>query len=217
MSKAVLFDMDGVLIDSYQAHLDSWVMLGEETGVSFSRDSFDQCFGRTSREIILDYWGGDLPEDRVAAMDARKEALFRELLADHLPLMPGVEALLDGLAASGFKLAVGSSGPPENVHLTVNRLGAQRFGKVVTGMDVTRGKPDPQVFLLGAGGLGVEPARCVVVEDAAPGVQAAHAAGMACVGVVSTGRTREQLAKADLIVDHLADLTPADFDRLLAQ
>ena len=82
------------------------------------------------------------------------------------------------------------------------------FGAVVTGSDVTRGKPDPQVFLLAAGRLGIPPARCAVVEDAPPGIAAAKAAGMTAVGLASTGRTRQSLAAADLVVDALAELTP---------
>ena len=96
------------------------------------------------------------------------------------------------------------------------RLGcAETFAATVTGADVTRGKPDPQVFLTAAERLGLPPQRCVVVEDAQPGVAAAKAAGMAAVGLVSTGRRRAELAAADLVVDALAELSPASLRRLL--
>ena len=123
--------------------------------------------------------------------------------------MPGVHKLLADLHVADWRIALGSSGPPENVELVLDRLGkADLFGAVVTGMDVTRGKPDPQVFLLAAQRLAVPAPRCVVVEDAQPGVAAAQAAGMAAVGLVSTGRTHEELAAADVVVSSLSDISP---------
>ena len=123
--------------------------------------------------------------------------------------MPGAPDLLRSLDEAGFALAVGSSGPPANIELVLSRLGNRSlFRAVVTGMDVTRGKPDPQVFLIAAKRLGIPPRRCAVVEDAPPGVEAANAAGMASVGLASTGRTRESLAQADLVVGSLAELSP---------
>src|SRR5690606_24181756 len=114
------------------------------------------------------------------------------------------------LHADGFRIAVGSSGPPENVDLAIEKLGIGPFlSAKVTGLDVTRGKPDPQVFLIAAQKLGVPPERCVVVEDAPAGVAAAKAAGMACVGFPSTGRTRDDVADADLIIASLNELSPA--------
>ncbi len=106
-------------------------------------------------------------------------------------------------------MAVGSSAPRENVAAGIDGLGVRdQFSAVVTGSDVQRGKPDPQIFLAAAQRLGVPPARCVVIEDAPVGVAAAAAAGMACVGLASTGRTRETLGKAQLVVDSLTELSP---------
>ena len=123
--------------------------------------------------------------------------------------MPGVDRLLFGLFEAGVPMAVGSSGPPENVDLVLSLLGKRPLlASIVTGMDVTRGKPDPQVFLLAAERLGVPPQRCVVVEDAPLGILAAHAAGMAAVGLASTGRGRWMLAGADLVIDTLEGLSP---------
>jgi beta-phosphoglucomutase len=214
---AVIFDMDGVLVDTYHAHYKSWLMMAEREGLHFTEAEFAVTFGRTSREIIAHFWGeGHYNDAEIAALDAMKEAAFRELIADDFPAMPGAKELLAALHEYGFRLAVGSSGPPENVAMVLDRLDARHlFGAVVTGMDVTRGKPDPQVFLLAAERLGVPPSRCIVVEDARPGVQAAHAAGMKAVGLVSTGRTREELAQADHIVKSLEELSPEAFCELI--
>ena len=208
--EAAIFDMDGVLVDTYQAHYRSWLELARAEGLDFSEEDFAQTFGWTSREVIAKLWAGNfISAARVAAMDAEKEAAFRRAIEKDVPLMPGAIALLQSLRHEGFRLAVGSSAPPENVNLVlVWRNLRDMFRAVVTGADVTRGKPDPQVFQIAAQRLGVPPGRCVVIEDAPAGLAAAAAAGMAGVGLVSTGRTRDALANADLIVASLGDFPP---------
>jgi len=205
---AIIFDVDGVLVDSYNAHYQSWQRLCRERGLEMTQGQFIATFGRTSREIIKELWPDQITtEAAVADHDDRKEELYRELLARDFPTLDGAVELIDELNEAGFLLAVGSSGPPENVGLVLDALDRRDvFGGVVTGDDVTRGKPDPQVFLLGAERIGASPANCVVIEDAPVGVTAAHAAGMKCVAVVSTGRVREKLAAADLVVDTLREL-----------
>src|SRR5439155_13625408 len=122
--------------------------------------------------------------------------------------MDGAVELIDALAAAGFLLAVGSSGPPENISLCLAKLGRRaNFSAVVTGSDVTRGKPDPQVFELASERLGVPASVCAVVEDAVHGVEAAKRAGMISIGLTGT-TDRERLGSADLVVDSLRELSP---------
>jgi beta-phosphoglucomutase len=215
---AVVFDMDGVLADTYHAHYRSWLRMAEPAGLTFTEAEFAPTFGRTSRETIATFWGdGRFNAAEIAALDDQKEAAFREIIAVDFPAMPGARALLQSLRQAGFALAIGSSAPPANVEVVLAELGVRSlFGAIVTGSDVTRGKPDPQVFLLAAQRLGIAPARCVVVEDAPPGIAAAKAAGMAAIGLVSTGRARESLAAADLVVDALAELSPERIRALIA-
>ena len=130
--------------------------------------------------------------------------------------MEGASELLEQLHVAGWQLAVGSSGPPENVALVMDQVDRQNRIRVrVTGRDVTRGKPDPQVFLMAAERLGVPPECCLVVEDAAAGVTAASAANMATVGLVSTGRTRDELSAADLVVGSLCELSVDTLKKLV--
>ena len=213
---AVIFDVDGVLIDSYDAHFQSWRKLAEERRRrEYTEDEFVAGFGRTSREVIVEQWGDGLSDDEIAAIADRKEALWRESLTDDFPAMAGAVELIESLRKAGVRVGVGSSGPPDNVHIVLERLGVvDTIDAVVTGTDVTRGKPDPQVFLLVAERLGVEPDTAVVIEDAPVGIQAARAAGMNVIGVASTGRTREELKAADRIVSQLTELSVAEIQKL---
>jgi beta-phosphoglucomutase len=217
-SDAVIFDMDGVLIDTYQDHLESWRQTAREKGLTLSDHDFARTFGCTSREVIAMLWGSAVAEEDIAAFDFQKEELFRRMIAESMPTMPGAMALLEQLRRAGLRLALGSSAPPESVDLVVERMGLGRFlDATVTGRDVTHGKPDPQVFLLAAQRMDMVPARCVVIEDAPVGIAAARAAGMAAVGVASTGRTRESLAHADLVVDRLDELSPERLRGVIAR
>jgi beta-phosphoglucomutase len=206
---AVIFDMDGVLIDSYAAHLESWQAACAERGVAMSEAEFAAGFGRTSAEVLRELWPDPLGPEQIAAFEDDKERRYREIVRAAFPVVDGARELVLALADAGFRLAVGSSGPPENVELVVDLLGlGAHFGALVTGRDVVRGKPDPQVFALAAERLGVAPQRAVVVEDAVVGITAAHAAGMRAIGYVGTGRTAAELAAADLVVGSLRALDP---------
>ena len=212
----VLFDMDGVLVDSYSAHLESWHALATAEGLPYDAVTLTRLFGRTSHEMIGELWPDRAREsDRLSS---RKEAIYRALVERRFPAMPGAPELVVRLSEAGFALALASSGPPENVELALDRLGVrERFAAVVTGRDVERGKPDPQVFLLAAERLGLAPERCVVVEDAPVGVEAAHAAGMPAVVLLSTGRRREDFhhCAPELVVTSLAELGPDRVGALL--
>lgn len=205
----VIFDVDGVLVDSYQAHFDAWVIVGRQRGFTITEEMFATSFGRTSREAIVDVFGlTDMTPEQIAELDVTKEAVYRELLADSFPELDGAGELIDALFAAGFKLGVGSSGPPPNVDLAVDKLARRaKFSGIITGRDVQRGKPDPEVFLLAAQRMGLPPARCCVIEDAPPGIAAAHNAGMKCIAVTSTGRTVAEQSAADLIVTSLRELS----------
>jgi beta-phosphoglucomutase len=212
---AVIFDLDGVLVDSYRAHFISWRQLYGELGVDYSEPAFAADFGRTSRDILRRTLGDELTDEQIHKLDSRKESLFREILRESFPAMDGAVELIDGLAADQFLLAVGSSGPPENIALALEKLGrAEQFAAVVTGLDVTRGKPDPQVFQLAAERLVVPASSCAVVEDAVHGIEAARRAGMKSIALTGTA-TRDHLAEADLIVESLRQLTPAKIRDLI--
>jgi beta-phosphoglucomutase len=211
----VIFDMDGVLVDSYLAHFESWRLLAAELNQTVTEEQFARTFGRTSRDIIRILFGDARPDDEVRRLDDRKEIFYRDLIRNAVPIMDGAEPLLVRLRRDGARLAVGSSGPPENVGLVIEALAsAAKFDAVVTGADVQRGKPDPQVFTLCAERLRIAPERCVVVEDAPAGIEAARRAGMHAVALLSTHHA-DAFTQADLTIQSLAELTPDDLAALV--
>jgi len=213
----VIFDMDGVLVDSYGPHYESWRITAERRGYALPEEVFRKTFGRTNRAIIPVVTGRSLPPAEMDAWGEEKEVVYREILARRFPAMPGAEGLIEALVADGARLAIGSSGPPENVAIVMENLpAARRFHAVVTGRDVKNGKPDPEVFLKSAGRLGLPPKDCAVVEDSPAGLEAARKAGAAAIALVGTA-TREALeSRADAVVGSLGELTPARIRETIA-
>jgi beta-phosphoglucomutase len=212
---AVIFDVDGVLVDSYQAHFLSWRQLFGEMGIDYSEKEFAAGFGRTSREILRDKFWDRISEEQIRQFDERKENFYRDAFRECFVAVDGAVELVNDLSADGFMLAVGSSGPTANVDLALELLGIHsRFTVKVTGADVTRGKPDPQMFQLAAERLGAPPSLCAVIEDAVHGITAANRAGMASIALIGTA-TREKLSQARLVVDRLSELSPRRIRELI--
>lgn len=208
-TRGVIFDMDGVLVDSYKPHFESWRRLAASHGVEMTQEQFAATFGRTSREIIELMWGDRVQGPaQIAAWDRQKEAEYREILKSDFPEMDGADDLLERLSEAGFRLAVGSSGPPENVAVVRDCLRSGHFFETtVNGHEVKHGKPAPDIFLMAAAKLGLQPRHCLVVEDAPAGVAAARAAGMAVIAILGTAPA-ELLADADAVVKSLREITP---------
>lgn len=198
-----IFDVDGVLVDSGEAHFESWVRLGQEEGHPFSRELFTSTFGMHNHQIIPRWWGPEVAMAEIDRLALRKEELYREIARKTMQSLPGAADLVRELHAGGFSLAVASSGPPANVRLALELLGIDDlFAVLVTGDDVTQGKPHPEVFQKAIAGLGLIPERCVVLEDAPQGVEAGLAAG-AFVLAVTTSRPAEDLQHATRVVASL--------------
>ncbi len=207
----VIFDVDGVLVDSYQAHFRSWLALADEDNIPrMTEEEFRATFGRTTRESMTQLWPDQRwTRDEIARLDDRKEELFRELLSADFRAMPGAASLIRALKDAGFGLAAGSSGPPDNVFLVLDQLACREcFDVVVTGVDVSRGKPDPEVFLTCTRRLGVSGVQCAVIEDAVVGVTAANRAGAMSIALVVAGRDVRLFEHAEHVVRELGVLTP---------
>lgn len=218
-SRAVVWDMDGTLVDTAELHFAAWVKLCAELGHPFTRDDFTATFGKRNPEIMAYLFPGRFNDAEVLALGTRKEDYYKLEARHGVELLPGVRSLLEGLHAAGFAQAIGTSAPRGNADLILDLTGThQLFQAVVSMEDTQRGKPDPQVFLVGAEKVNVSPERCVVVEDAVAGVQAAKAGGMKCIAVRFVGHhgaARLQEAGADLIVDSLEQVTVQTVEALL--
>ena len=208
---AAIWDMDGTLVDTAELHFDAWLALCKELGRPFTRAEFAATFGRRNPEILAYLFGDRFSERQVDELGTRKEEFYKAAARKGVDLLPGVRTLLEGLHEAGFKQAIGSSAPRGNVDLILQLTGTHRFFDAIVSMeDTQRGKPDPQVFLVGATKLEVEPARCVVLEDAVAGVEAAKAGGMKCIAVSFVGHHPEaklRAAGADAVVKTLESVT----------
>jgi HAD superfamily hydrolase (TIGR01509 family) len=211
-----IFDHDGVLVDSFAHHEQAWFELERRTSLGFTPEFVHQTFGMTNPSIFRKLRGESITEDEIVRYSDLKEECYRDVARGQIRLLPGMRELLDNLTARGVKLAIGSSGPLANLELSVSDCGLLgRFETIVSLEDITRGKPDPQVFLIAAARVGVAPARSVVFEDATVGIQGAKAAGMYAVGLTTTHPAAPLAeAGADEVVETLAGY---DVDRLIAR
>jgi|SRR5947209_6872320 len=218
---AAIWDVDGTLVDTAEQHFAAWTQLAAVIDKPFARRHFQETFGRRNPEIVRAVFDANASDAKVADLGDRKERAYRTAVKrDGVLLLPGVRELLSGLRAIGWRQAIGSSAPRENLELILDVTGTRGdFDVIVSAEDTTRGKPDPQVFLVAAERLGVPAGRCVVFEDAVAGVQAAKAAGMKCVAVrCNVGHHSTEALRAcgaDGVLESLEDITAADVRRLV--
>jgi beta-phosphoglucomutase len=214
--RAVVWDLDGVIVDSAAAHNESWVVMAKHYGVAYDPDrDFARIFGRHNNDIISSMW--DVTDQaKIDEMADVKESSFREAAARLKPL-PGVVELVTALRQAGWKQAIGSSAPLLNIEALLAATGLREYMDTISsGDDVTEGKPNPQVFLIAFARVGVDSRNGVVVEDAPAGVLGGKRAGAAVLGVTTT-QTKETLceAGADRIVTTLDEVTVADLEALV--
>jgi beta-phosphoglucomutase len=210
----IIFDMDGVLVDSYQAHFTAWERTMKRHGLTMTEEQFASSFGQTNAEIFASLYP-EMAANRIPELSDEKEAAYRDIIASNFPAMDGASELIADLSRAGAKLAIGSSGPPQNVRAVLDVIPGGKYIQATTSSsDVTRSKPAPDVFLKAADKLELPPGRCVVVEDAPVGVRAGKAAGCAVVGLTGTV-PGERLAEADLVVASLRELSPEILKRML--
>jgi beta-phosphoglucomutase len=216
----VIWDVDGTLVDTGELHFEAWVALARELDKTFTREDFAATFGRRNPEIIREIFGTHYTEEEIADLGYRKEVFYRAAAKHGVDLLPGVRALLEGLQAAGFKQAIGSSAPLQNVDLIIELTGTATFFDGIASMeDTTRGKPDPQVFQVAAQKLALPPAVCLVMEDAIAGVEAAKAGGMKCIAISFVGHHPEEKLKtagADLIVKTLQQVSVQEVQNILS-
>ncbi len=207
--RGVIWDLDGVIIDSADLHFQSWRETLARHGITMDREQFEQGFGRRNDDIVAGIANRKITPEEVTAIGREKEATYRQMVAGHAKFFPGVLELMSSLKESGFKQAVASSAPPDNLAFVVAEMKLEPFiSATVDASQVSKGKPDPEVFVKAAEKLGLAPEDCLVIEDAVAGVEAARRGGMAVIAVSNT-HPKEKLATADLVLASLEDIEPA--------
>lgn len=206
---AVLFDMDGVVVDNMPLHRQVWRDYAATGGLAPTEAEIRALDGRRASDIIVSLFPGPPGPDDIVRMAAEREDLYYSRLGTaELVAVPGVRAYLEALERLGVKRVLATSATPRNVEVVLERLGlAALFNARVTAADVTHGKPHPEVYMKAAERAGVEPSRCLVVEDALPGVKAGDASGARVLGLM-TSEDEAALREAG------ADWVAPDFTRL---
>lgn len=220
-SFGIIWDVDGTLVDTAEQHFRSWLQISNELGKPFTRADFARTFGWRNPEIVRALYDPQASDELCASIGERKETIYRAMVrTTGAQLLPGVRDLLNEARSQGIPQAVGSSAPRGNLDLLLSAAGvADCFQSIVSGEDVSRGKPDPEVFLKGAAAMGLPPERCLVFEDAIAGVEAARRGGMACIAVTFVGHhPAEKLlaAGADRVVGSLSEVSLATVRDLIA-
>jgi beta-phosphoglucomutase len=204
--KTILWDMDGVIADSYSFHLAAWQEVFAKRGIEFSKEDFTRLFGTRNDFIVGSIMGRELPEGDVKIMVQEKEESFRRKATGSIKPFPGAVRLLNAIKKGNFKLGLVSSAPKENIDLLLSELDLEGiFNCIVFGQEVSQSKPSPQIYLLAAKKLGITPNDCMVIEDSPLGVKAAKTAGMKCLTIAST-HPRQKLEEADKIADSLENV-----------
>lgn len=185
--KAVIWDLDGTLIDSSAYHWEAWQTVMEAENFTLNYEDFVADFGKRNDEILRGRLG-DLSESEISRLSLLKEEYYRQMVARRgLTLLPGALYWLARLKRDGWRQALGTSAPRGNIDAVFAALDVEQYFQVVmSSEEVARGKPAPDLFLAAAQQMGVDPLHCIVVEDAPAGVEAARRAGMQSVGVLST-------------------------------
>lgn len=217
MTKAVLFDMDGVVIDSAGAHYRAWREVAGRLGAGLTFDAFKPTLGTDNPGTIHALFGVDFTDREIDDISDAKEAAFRAaIMADFRPVA-GVVDLIRALHDAGWGMALATSAPPENARCVMELLPGGEYVPVrVDRSMVARAKPQPDIFLRAAELLGREPRECLVIEDSLAGLEAAGRAGMARLGL-ATSMAREDLAPlADAVRDDLTGVTPDDLLAIFA-
>jgi beta-phosphoglucomutase len=206
----VLWDMDGVLVDTGELHFQTWKSILGERGIDLSYELFRNTFGMINAEILPMWFGRSLQKSEIEQISAAKEERFRSAARGNVQALPGVRLWLDRFYDQGFRQAIASSATVENIELLVDELGIRHyFQALVSGTDLP-GKPDPAVFVEAARRVGLPRERCIVIEDSVAGIEAAARAGMKCLAITNT-YPAAALGGASLIVERLDSLSPDQF------
>jgi beta-phosphoglucomutase len=211
----VIWDMDGVLIDTMELHFKIWQQVFSEYGVEFARQDFNQYFGTTNLETIQTVFGNKLSNEAARELAEKKQLVFEEKAVNEAELIPGALQWLQFFFDRGIPQAVASSNTQPFIEKMAAHKNIRQFFEVLVSAEGLASKPDPAVFLESARLINVNPNSCIVFEDAVAGVEGAKRAGMKCIAITTTN-PQTALVKADLIIPRFSVLTETQLLELTA-
>lgn len=205
--RAVLFDMDGVVIDNLPYHVDAWLLYCERHGIPLTREIFYKDLnGLNSKDTFEWLLKREFTREEINAFEEEKEEIYRGFYRPFLSPAPGLMDFLALLKVNGIKTALGTSAGPGNIDFILDGLGIRaHFDAVIGGAEVTKGKPDPEIYLRAAGLIQVSPEDCWVIEDSLQGIEAGLSAGMKVVGM-TTSHSSEELSHTHITSPNFVDL-----------
>jgi beta-phosphoglucomutase len=212
--KACLFDMDGVVVDNKEFHIEAWKIYADRLGFKVNYEECKSWFGYTNNHILKKLFNKELAHDEMEKMGEEKEVIYRDLYAGKIVPLHGLPEFIESLRKAGIKIALATSAPSANVHFTLEKTFlSDKFETIVDGSMVKNGKPDPEIFLKAAQNLGVTPECTLVFEDSFHGINAAHAAGMKVIGVATTHQANE-IKGTHAIIKDFSEITLEDIKKL---
>jgi beta-phosphoglucomutase len=204
---AILFDMDGVIIDSNPFHTKALdIFLGEKGFQLTEEEKKTRLYGRANKDWINDLYNGSLNDDELLKLGTEKEVIWRELYKNDVKPVKGLQSFLDKLISENIPFCIGTSAPVENVNFTLEKLGFEKYFKTILHQaHVKKGKPDPEIYINCAKALHMNPENCIVIEDSLAGVKSGKAAGCKVIGITTT-HTKEELIGIDYCITDFEEL-----------
>ena len=213
---AVIFDMDGVIVDSNPAHKIALKVFCKQHGYDLSdQEMIAKIYGRTNKDWIANLFGDNLTWEEQRKFAAEKEQLFREIYAEDIQPVNGLIDFLNELKENDIARAIATSAPRSNVDFTIEKTGIESFFDIILDEShVTAGKPEPEVYLKTAEALHLDPSNCIVIEDSLSGVEAAKRAGCKVIGITTT-HTENEFKGVDLVIDDFTNLSITQMNDLV--
>ncbi len=212
---AVIFDMDGVLVDNMEYHKKAWEKFIQKYAPDTDVEEFSRHFGKTNADLIKILFNQPLKQDKIQRLAEEKEAIYRNLYNPFIAPTPGLVPFLEQLKNKKAELVVATSAPTPNVDFVMEQTGLRPYFKaIVDSSQVQKGKPDPEIYRLAAAQIKQPPSRCLVFEDSYPGIASAKSAGMKVIGVATT-YSADKLKGAERVIGDFTEITPADVQAVL--
>jgi beta-phosphoglucomutase len=204
---AVIFDMDGVIVDNMEYHKKAWGIFLKKYAPDIELEEFSRHFGKVNRDLLKIVFKREITAEEESRFGEEKEAIYREIYADHIVPLSGLPDFLDSLKENSVKTAVATAAPRINMDFVFEKTGLRKyFDVLIDATEVTRGKPDPEIYLKAAQRLSCLPDSCLVFEDSFPGVQAARRAGMKVIAL-ATSHPAESLKDAERVIKDFTEIS----------